>query len=107
LNILLQSSDVKASWGPVGATEWRAGRTRAWVSGLRGWWHCRETFLGSPTKSVDVLSVFQEAPPREAEVQPLRSRAPRDILLDHDQQDLPQASLLEHFERTPLPCCPL
>jgi hypothetical protein len=65
--------------------------------------------LGSPTKSVDVLTVFQEAPPLEPEVQPLRSRAPKDILLDQDQQDLPQASLLEHFERTlllPLTSCP-
>lgn len=62
---------------------------------------CRETFLGSPTKSVDVLSAFQEVAPREVEVQPLQSRAPRDVLMDQDQQDLPQASLLEHFERAP------
>ena len=61
----------------------------------------RETFLGSPTKSVDVLHAFKEegGTTPEPEVQPLRSRAPREILQDQDQQDLPQASLLEHFER--------
>ena len=58
----------------------------------------RETFLGSPLKTEGVLPFLVEEPP-EAEVQPLHSRAPKEILLGLEQPDLPQASLTEHFER--------
>ncbi len=57
----------------------------------------RETFLGSPSTPGGVLPLVIEEP--QAEVQPLHSRAPKEILLGQEQPDLPQASLAEHFER--------
>lgn len=39
------------------------------------------------------------AEPPKDRVKPLHSRAPKEILMDLQQADLPQASLIEHFER--------
>ena len=72
-------------------------RLSVWLKEVKG---CRETFLGSPSKAGGVLPLVIEEPP-QVEVQPLHTRAPKEILLGQEQPDLPQASLTEHFESEP------
>lgn len=66
---------------------------------------CRETFMAIPQSpqpdDVPLQQLGLSSQPGINNLRPLSLRSPLDILLDGRQPDLPQASLLEHFEREP------